>query len=165
MKIKFQIKTMVKTFFISDTHFNHENIIKYCNRPFQSVEEMNETMINNWNSVVDKNDIVIHLGDFAMGPKKLIPSFAERLNGQVILVKGDNDMSKSRMKKMKFAEVVDYWSENGMLCVHNPKEFLTKYKHLYYRSTKILHGHTHNKYWNAFNFIGNIINACVEIHN
>ena len=54
-------------YFIADTHFNHENIIKYCNRPFQNSKEMNEYIVNKWNSVVTKNDIVYHLGDVGFG--------------------------------------------------------------------------------------------------
>ena len=51
-------------FFTSDTHFNHENIIKYCSRPYVDKNEMNEDLIKRWNSVVKENDIVFHLGDF-----------------------------------------------------------------------------------------------------
>jgi calcineurin-like phosphoesterase family protein len=53
-------------FFTSDTHFNHKNIIKLCNRPFTSIEEMNEKIIENWNNIVKPEDIVWHLGDFAL---------------------------------------------------------------------------------------------------
>ena len=52
-------------YFTSDTHFQHGNIIKFCNRPYSNVEEMNNAIIENWNSVVGPNDIVFHLGDFA----------------------------------------------------------------------------------------------------
>ena len=52
------------TFFTSDTHFNHANIIRFCNRPFIDVAQMNETLIANWNKVVGEDDTVFHLGDF-----------------------------------------------------------------------------------------------------
>ena len=51
-------------FFTSDTHFNHKAIISYCSRPFESVEEMNDRLIDNWNQVVKPSDTVYHLGDF-----------------------------------------------------------------------------------------------------
>lgn len=75
----------------SDTHFNHANIIKYCNRPFSSVEEMNETIIANWNKVVPWDDIVYHLGDFALGDKSLVPNIFRRLNGRINVIMGNHD--------------------------------------------------------------------------
>ncbi len=78
-------------FFTSDTHFNHDNIIKFCARPYQSVAEMNEDLIRRWNEKVGKNDIVFHLGDFAWGgATKWIP-ILERLNGHIILCLGNHD--------------------------------------------------------------------------
>ena len=54
-------------YYISDLHFDHTNVIKFDNRPFKDVEEMNNALIHNWNSVVKKNDIVYVLGDFCFG--------------------------------------------------------------------------------------------------
>lgn len=81
----------MKYFIISDTHFNHENIIKYCNRPFKSVDEMNRAMIKNWNETVSNKDIVIHLGDVALGSKEEAKKIIQQLNGRKILIKGNHD--------------------------------------------------------------------------
>ena len=62
--------TRPDVFIISDTHFSHDNIIGYSNRPFNNVEEMNETLVRNWNSVVKPTDWVICLGDFALGVRR-----------------------------------------------------------------------------------------------
>ena len=77
------------TFFTSDNHFGHTNIIKYTDRPFSSVEEMNETMIRNWNNVVTDEDTIYHLGDFAFSRNP--EQFSYRLNGVKILIKGNHD--------------------------------------------------------------------------
>lgn len=78
-------------FFTSDTHFNHANIIKYCMRPFADKDEMNEALINNWNSVVKENDIVFHLGDFMFGNMNRFWDFRSRLNGKIYLIHGNHD--------------------------------------------------------------------------
>lgn len=62
-------------YFISDTHFEYENVIKYCKRPFNNTEEINETLISNWNSVVS-DDIIYHLGDFCLSDKTSIKKIA-----------------------------------------------------------------------------------------
>lgn len=85
-----------KLFFTSDTHWGHKNIIGFCNRPYESVEEMNEKLIENWNSVVPEDGIVFHLGDFAFGGTPLWKSVCERLNGKIHLVIGNHDMKNLR---------------------------------------------------------------------
>lgn len=91
--------------FISDTHFGHANIIKYCNRPWNHGKDANEEIIvteedvlamdneiiKRWNSVVRKNDVVWHLGDFALGGKAVAERVFPRLNGKINLVMGNHD--------------------------------------------------------------------------
>jgi calcineurin-like phosphoesterase family protein len=83
---------MNKVWWTSDTHWGHANIIRYCNRPFGSVSEMDETMIANWNAVVRPEDEIWHLGDFAHGADaKHVRSVFHRLNGIKRLVIGNHD--------------------------------------------------------------------------
>ena len=84
------------TFFTSDTHFNHENIIKFCNRPFKDVEQMNDVMIANWNSVIGKDDTVFHLGDFCLGGAAEWTKILDRLNGKIYLIMGNHDLKNIR---------------------------------------------------------------------
>lgn len=81
----------MKLFIISDTHFGHENIIRYCNRPFSSVEEMDNAIIKNWNETVSNQDTIIHLGDFGLGKKERIAEIISKLNGKKILIMGNHD--------------------------------------------------------------------------
>jgi len=78
----------MSTFYVSDCHFGHEAIISLCNRPFKTVEEMNETLINNWNSCVKHDDTIYHLGDFAWRDHKAILS---RLHGKIFFILGNHD--------------------------------------------------------------------------
>jgi len=79
----------MKEWIISDTHAGHANIIKYCDRPFNNVDKMNDHMIEEWNKLVGKNDIVWHLGDVGMG--KSITYFLTNVNGKINLILGNHD--------------------------------------------------------------------------
>ncbi len=81
----------MKIFITADHHFHHKNIIEYCNRPFKTVEEMDKVMVEKWNKKVGKDDLVIHLGDFALGTKEKVKETREKLNGTIILIKGNHD--------------------------------------------------------------------------
>ena len=101
-------------YFIADTHFNHTNIIKYCNRPFKNTYEMNEYIIRRWNSVVKEADTVYHLGDVEFGSLQEVKSLVERLNGRKILLRGNHD----------FKIGVNTWKEIGFLEVYKKKIIL-----------------------------------------
>lgn len=95
----------MKTFFTSDTHFNHENILKYCRPMFKSLDEMNATIIERWNSVVGKDDQVYHLGDFAMGQKQFHAGFGQALNGKKTLIRGNHDRKDEHMLACGFSAI------------------------------------------------------------
>lgn len=78
-------------FFTSDTHFSHANIIKYCNRPFASVEDMDEQMVDHWNALVGPDDEVYHLGDFTLGDGRRFAKWIARLNGRIKVLPGSHD--------------------------------------------------------------------------
>ena len=94
--------------FTADTHFDHKNIIKYCNRPFNSIGEMNSALIDNWNSVVKKDDLVIHNGDFCFGGFEAYQQYRDELNGKIILIRGNHDKIQTSQLCKIFGDVCDY---------------------------------------------------------
>jgi calcineurin-like phosphoesterase family protein len=88
---------MSNIWFTSDTHFNHKAVLGYCNRPFQSAEEMNEVMIKDFNHLVGVKDVVYHLGDFAFAGTEVVKSLRGRLNGTIHLIKGNHDYKWSKV--------------------------------------------------------------------
>ena len=95
----------MNAFFTSDPHLGHTNIIKYCNRPFISKEEMDETIIANWNRRATNDDIVYCAGDFAFGRTwEEIEYYVKRLKGKIILIKGNHDKLKL-IEKCSFHDI------------------------------------------------------------
>lgn len=115
---------MGKVFFIADLHLGHENIIQYCDRPFKSVDEMNDALIKNWNKTIGKEDKVFVLGDFALGSKEQIIQWGKALKGNKTLILGNHDRaSKTTYFEAGFKEVIKYpilWSDYFILS-HAPK--------------------------------------------
>jgi calcineurin-like phosphoesterase family protein len=112
----------------SDTHFNHENILKFEDnlgnkiRDFHYVQEMNETIIQNWNSVVKQGDKVYHLGDVMFGSKDWFALNWPRLNGSKNLIVGNHDDIKY-LSSGGFFKKVYMWrllKEHNMLLTHVP---------------------------------------------
>jgi len=130
----------MKIFVTADTHFNHENIIKYCNRPYKNSKEMNEEIIKNWNEVVSKNDIIYHLGDFGFGSKEELKEIFDRLNGKKYLIMGNHDfrVGKKYYYELGFIEVYKKQCEfNKYIFTHKPIEVPLNKINIY--------GHIHDK--------------------
>lgn len=92
-------------FLSSDSHFGHANVIKYSNRPYSNVQEMDEALINNWNRVVPSNGTVYHLGDFAFAKIDQIVRILNRLNGTKVMILGNHDKEIINNKKRIFEDV------------------------------------------------------------
>jgi calcineurin-like phosphoesterase family protein len=78
-------------FFTADEHYGHSNIIKYCNRPFTNVAEMDDEIIKRHNKIVTKEDIVVHVGDFTLADKIVAQIYINSLNGSHIFIRGSHD--------------------------------------------------------------------------
>jgi len=92
-------------FFIADTHFGHEKIIEYGERPFSSREEMDQVMIGKWNSVVGPSDKVYHLGDFGLQRASEMVDLCSSLHGRKILIKGNHDNLKLSSYSKVFSDI------------------------------------------------------------
>lgn len=99
---------MGNIFFTSDHHFGHANIIRFCNRPFDTVEEMDREMIRRWNEKIQPHDTVYHLGDFALNGAEAFTQIAEQLNGTIHLIAGNHEASALNNRK-RFAWIKDYY--------------------------------------------------------
>ena len=83
-----------KVWFTSDLHFWHKNICKYCNRPYETIEEMNEAIIANWNSVIKEDDVVFVLGDLGFCGIEKLRHLMSQLKGKIFLIQGNHDSDK-----------------------------------------------------------------------
>lgn len=133
------------TWVTSDTHFGHKNIIKYSNRPYASVAEMDEAIINNWNSVVKPEDTIYHLGDFAFARPDRINEILKRLNGIKMFAPGNHD--DTLLESDACCSHFKMIRERYELKTPNGHFVLSHYAHLVWnkshRGTMMLHGHSH----------------------
>lgn len=137
-------------FFTSDLHFGHNNIMRFCNRPWKSVEEMDEGLIKNWNSVVGKDDIVFNLGDFAFAPNWRWKELLEKLNGHHYLVLGNHDVQ--RWPGDAIMELFERVEQQMIVKIDDRWVYLNHYPFLCYggsyrgpkNAVYALHGHVHS---------------------
>jgi len=136
-------KIAPRRFFTADCHFNHKNIMGYENRPFKDVEEMNNRLIFNHNSMVKDEDICYNLGDLyfkggIQAGNQHYYEFLKQMNGRIVIVKGNHD-GKSNKIIDSIQSCIMYISGIKILCVHDPINATTNYP-------LILCGHVHSAF-------------------
>lgn len=133
-------------FFTADTHFGHAKIIEHAKRPFATVGEMDEVLINRWNAVVRPNDDIWHLGDFAFRCERIGKTASDyfvRLNGRIHVVWGNHDDKDAKLIKHLFA------SHQEVKYLRLEKEKITLYHYAQrvwrnsHRGSWHLYGHSH----------------------
>lgn len=126
-------------YLIADPHYGHEKILKYelMRSAFKSVEDMNEALIDNWNSVVNKYDRVFVLGDLCWGTKNI--HYASRLKGIKYLIGGNHDNAPTMKYLEHFHKVVGCMSYKGGILTHIPVQ-----EEQFHRFTFNMHGHLHS---------------------
>lgn len=138
-----------RIWFTSDYHFFHSNVIKFDERPYNNVGEMNQSLIENWNHYVDKNDVVFYLGDLSFKFKET-NEIVKQLNGKIHYILGNHDDEKNIKKLNRFETINDYvnllvldydnprkWQ--GIMLMHYPILSWDKAHHGDWH----LHGHCH----------------------
>ena len=151
-------------FLTSDTHFGHANIIKYCNRPFKDVEEMNSTIIRKFNERVKEDDICYFLGDFCFrgnnvhgnGSRAKFADYRNKLNCKnIIFIRGNHDKNND-VKNLMFGCMIHYATKSYM-CMHNPEHAIA------YAYDVNFVGHVHDK-WTFRRFVTQFdIKDCINV--
>lgn len=145
----------------SDQHFGHSNIIKFSSRPFDSVSEMDEILISNYNSVVSHRDACFWVGDASFYGTTKTTEIIRRCNGYKILIVGNHDFDKKVLRSMGFDEVHVLYE----LTIDNVDIIMTHYPFTVDYPTINIHGHEHiRKTPTQFSERLGHINVCCEYH-
>ncbi len=158
-------------YFTSDQHFGHANIIKHCSRPFTSVAEMDQHILDQWNNCIGVNDTVYILGDLFFRNAVSADEYLNRLNGKKHLIIGNHD--KDWMKKTDLEKY--FKSTSNMLEISDGSHKITlcHYPMMTWNSMSKgsyhIYGHIHNKtdaaYFQLLKTMPNALNAGVDINN
>lgn len=133
-------------YYYSDTHLHHENVLRFDRRPFRSMREMNNAIIERWNARVTDEDTVYILGDFIWLPESEWARIVSQLNGRKVLIRGNHDPKMfSKETRRLFVDIRDKMeiTDNGrhVIMSHYPE---LCYKSDYDPNCYMLYGHVHN---------------------
>ena len=118
-----------KLFFTSDPHYGHENILKYCHRPFSSIEEHDEELIRLWNETVPEDGIVFILGDIGFCSETYLKTILNRLNGKIYWIIGNHDWRRITPGIMNRFECI---TQQMVITVDNKLVYLNHFPFLCY---------------------------------
>ncbi len=157
------------TYFTSDQHFGHFNIIRLCSRPFETLEEMDEVLLSRWNAKVKENDTVYILGDLFFRAAKVEP-ILKALNGRKHLIIGNHDHSwLGRIKPADYFSSIETIKE---VEVDGRVMTLCHYPMLSYPQARrgyMVYGHIHNNtkddYWPLIARRSRMFNAGADVNN
>lgn len=156
---------MSEIYFISDTHFSHQNILKFKSSDdklirgsmFSSIEDHDETIIKNWNDMVKPQDKIYHLGDVFFGSQERFNSIHRRLNGQKRLLPGNHDpikflSGKNPLNSQHYFQKIQLWrlfKDHNFIATHVPVHETTFRTSVDYN----VHGHVHENSLESINYI------------
>ncbi len=135
----------MKTYFTSDLHFYHKNVLKFENRPFNTIEEMNEGLIEKWNNKVNEEDKVYILGDFSFARVTKTVEILKRLKGRKYLILGNHDSDKiykSKTIRDEFELITNYYElkDENIVLFHYP---IAVWNNMHHNSIHLF-GHIHS---------------------
>jgi len=158
-------------YFTADHHFGHINVIRHCNRPFQSVTEMDEVLIENWNAAVSQHDTVYILGDLFFRNKVPAGEYLQRLNGKKHLIIGNHD--KDWMKRTDLSLYFESVERMIVMTEGAHRITLCHYPMMTWsgmpKGSFMIHGHIHNSrgadYFPLLRSMPNLLNAGIDIND
>lgn len=121
-----------KIWFSADLHLDHKNIIRYCHRPFESIEQMNMVLIKNWNETISPDNTAFFLGDLCKGDPR---RWLGQLNGKITFILGSHD---HRLNGLAIPHYTLQAGEETLLLIHNPRHAPRDF------DGWVIHGHFHN---------------------
>lgn len=133
-------------YFASDLHLGHANIIDHCDRPFKSVEEMNQALISSWNAEIDPDDVVLFLGDLGhFADEDALRRWLAELNGRIVFIEGNHDHPSRYTDGVQTHQY--YILKRGdreFCCTHRPENAPR------FWDGWVFHGHHHNSDLEAY---------------
>lgn len=149
-------------YLLGDLHLDHDRVLEYTDRPFTSVAEMNRTLVDGWNAVVDPGDEVVFLGDLAVPSEPTtVRRWLDRLQGDIVFVAGDHDDGVGRTDGVASRAAHRFDARGyGFYCVHDPEAAQPAVDEW------LVHGHHHDMRTDEYPFVdpdARRINVSVEL--